>query len=221
MKKLYKHIKNRKLVLILIIASFVATVFSLSFKIFLKAYLPWNLGNYNTTLYSLLLVFLTSVLISWFIILSKIKFTLKGFIIPAILILNFYVSTKVGHVLTNQAVKAFCYLNASELVELKEIIEQSNIKSISRIPINSHYTIKTNEGELIKHTRLVDLADQLGFLSAKRQTNIKIIYEFSMWGGYGLILAGEEENNSVELEFGEQTTKWQEINTNVYYYEFE
>ncbi|WP_289054577.1 hypothetical protein [Carboxylicivirga marina] len=187
----------------------------------MKAYLPWNLGDYNTTLYSLLLVFLTSVLISWFIILSKIRFTLKGFIIPAILILNFYVSAKVGHVLTNQAVKAFCHLNEDKFIELKQILEEGNIKTISRIPLNSHFTIRTNEGEYITHKRLVDLAKQLGFLSANRQTNIKIIYQFSMWGGYGLILADEEQNNTVQVEFGGEITKWQEINTNIYYYEFE
>ncbi|MBS2210907.1 hypothetical protein KEM09_05825 [Carboxylicivirga mesophila] len=222
MKRILNHINRPGMVLVLFLLSFTLSVCSKVFRIFFKTYLPLGLGDYNTSIYTMILVILTSVFIIWFITLLNIRYTLKGLLIPAFVILNLLVSAKIGDLLTTPAVKAFCNLNKDNIIEMITILEKNNIQSIKRIPINGDFHIIPFQNRNDSQKELINISRQLGFISVTRQEYILLIYELSMWGGYGLILAdGEKVNSFHQLEFGGQIAKWEEINTNVYYYEFD
>ena len=219
--RILNFIKNPRLVLTLILISFIATTVSISFRIFLKAYLPLGLGYYNTAIYSLVLLILTSLLIVWLLVISNIRFTYKGLLIPILLALNFFVSLKVGHAYTIKGTTAFYNLNNEKFEELKRIMKKENIKTITKIPFERDFIIKSKSDQELSNDKIIELSNQLGFIRAKREESISLVYEFSMWGGYGLYLTNGKPIKIKRSKWGETVTNYTQLDTNVCYYEYE
>lgn len=221
MKRVWSQINQPRIVLVLFLMSSVMVACSISFRIFLKTYLPFELGAYNTSLYTIILNLMSIVLIIWFIALLNIRATFKGLMMPVVIVLYLFVTGGIGHFFISPAVKLFCNLNKDKLIELKALVEENNIQTIKRIPIDGDFYITPIQSGNHSNEHLTNVSEELGFVQLEKQDGIKLVYEFSLWGEYGLILTDEGTNNTAALDLGEHIAQWQEFNTHVYYYEFE
>ncbi len=219
MIKLIYKIKP-KIVLTLTLVCMIITILSITFRIYLKAYLPGQLGIYNSAGYTMIFVFLTSILIIWYLIILKIKNQLKLIVIPIALILNFLVTIKIGHALSDIGTKSFYKINKEAFNDLIMKSSDNDIKTILRFG-NGDLKLYNSKKEQIDNDKIEKLANKLGFQQKAGLDTVIVLYEFSMWGGYGFYFGKDEIDNPKTLNFGGQISKWIEFDKYVYYFKFE
>ncbi len=209
-----------QILLTLLIVFMIITILSVTFQIFIKVYLPEITGIYNSAIYTLLFVFMTSILIIWYIILLKFNHQIKVLVIPIAIVLNFLITIKLGHAFSDIGTKSFYKINKEIFNDLLLKSSNNDIKTILRFG-NGDLKLYNSKKELIENNTIEKLSEELGFQQKAGLDTVIFLYEFSMWGGYGFYFTKNEINNPKSLGFGGHISKWAEIDNYVYYFKFE
>ncbi len=218
MKILNIVIRPRILLMVGIVLTLLA-ITSISARIFLRTLLPEILINYNTAGYSLILSFLSCLTFIIFIWQTDLSTIVKILSIPFILISIMLFIVLIGHNLTKPYNKLYFRVFKNELTELTTLCQNQRISLIKRLP-NGKIKIFQNK-DSIQNERIFNLSQKLKFKSISVKEQMLIIYEFSMWGGYGLCyterLITEPEMN----QFGGKYRDFYNIGESFYYFAFD
>lgn len=219
MIKISKQIKAWHIFIVLLLST-AAIFISISCRMQIKAYFPNTLGFYNTMGYAMISYIISLMLSIVFIIKLKYKIWIKLIILPILLYIILWHSIPLGHKYVIPMAKSYYKSNKSDMFNLVNQARSDSICLISKINHQRNLILKDCRNNKVINDRVYKSSKKLGFMSYRGFNNITIIYEFSMWGGYGFYFSSEKKDKPKSIGYGEIAREWIEVDNNVYYFTF-
>ncbi len=205
-----------KYVLVIAVTLLFLTIVSLSSKMLLKTILPVIITDqFNTSGITFLLLGLSIIVSILYIKLLKIKSTNKFLIALATPVFLFAFAIIFGHLLSLPSTRLYYNIHQQDFTKLINECKKRDVIKISRLK-NIKLTIVNSKDESVDSENIAMIVKKLKFVSFKKQNDdIRIIYESSMWGGYGLYFESKSTSDADKLKTTMNIRK-KRISNNIY-----